>query len=150
MTHLIRTDSSNKDFIDLVKLLDADLAIRDGDKHDFYDRYNSIENLRHVVLAYEDEKAVACGAIKAYDRVCVEIKRMYTPPEHRGKGLASSILSELEAWAREEGNERCILETGIKMPEAIGLYLKSGYKIIPNYGQYIDASDSRCFEKYLS
>lgn len=149
MIQIKRTNSSNPDFIHLVKDLDADLAIRDGDKHDFYHRYNSIDNLDFVVLAYENKTLLGCGAMKKYDRVTLEIKRMFTPKDQRGKGVARKILAELERWADEGGFERCILETGVNMPEAIGLYLKSGYKLIPNYGQYIDAADSRCFEKYI-
>ena len=59
------------------------------------------------------------------------------------------ILHELETWAKELGYEKCYLETGIKMPEAIKLYEKSGYSLIPNYGQYIGVETSRCFEKQL-
>ena len=79
----------------------------------------------------------------------MEIKRMYTSPESRGKGIASSVLSELEGWASELSYEKCILETGKKQPEAIGLYEKNGYKTIPNYGQYAGIENSLCFEKHL-
>jgi hypothetical protein len=39
------------------------------------------------------------------------------------------------------------LETGKKQPEAIRLYEKNGYKLIPNYGQYAKIDNSVCFEK---
>ena len=83
-------------------------------------------------MAYVDKRPVGCGAMKEYDRIAIEIKRMYTPPQYRGKGVASKILSELENWASELSYEICILETGNKMSEAIGLYIKNSYKIIPN------------------
>jgi len=51
MITIIRTGSDNLDFIELVRLLDADLAIRDGDKHAFYDQFNKIDNIRYVVVA---------------------------------------------------------------------------------------------------
>jgi putative acetyltransferase len=144
---LQRTDSNNLDFIELVRGLDAELAERDGSEHSFYAQYNKVDMIRHVVIAYEGEQAVSCGAIKEFEPGVMEVKRMYTLPEYRGKGIADRILSELEKWAAELGCERCVLETGKRQPEAIALYTKSGYQIIPNYGQYMGVENSVCFEK---
>jgi GNAT superfamily N-acetyltransferase len=74
---------------------------------------------------------------------------MYTLPEVRGKGLATLVLNELELWAKELKYAKCVLETGKKQPEAIRLYEKNGYIIIPNYGQYAGIKNSLCFEKEL-
>ncbi|MBB4808098.1 GNAT superfamily N-acetyltransferase [Chryseobacterium defluvii] len=144
-----RTDSSDKDFQDLVKLLDADLAIRDGEDHAFYHQFNKIDMLKNCVVVYLEDNAIACGAFKPFSEESVEIKRMYTNPEKRKLGLASGILYELEIWARESGYKKCILETGLKQPEAIALYEKSGYHKIPNYGQYAGVENSVCFEKEI-
>lgn len=149
MLQAYRTTSQDKQFRDLVSALDADLAIRDGDDHAFYHQFNSITTINHVVLALQDAEALGCGAIKMFEPGVMEVKRMYTPPAHRGKGIASFILQELETWARELGYQKCILETGIKQPEAIALYKKCGYHIIPNYGQYAGVENSVCFEKIL-
>ena len=149
MIEIIRTNSENQDFVQLVRHLDADLAERDGNDHPFYAQFNKIDQIKHVVVAYEDSKPIGCGAIKEYAPNTMEIKRMYTSPGSRGKGIASRVLRELEGWAAELSYEKCILETGKKQPEAIGLYKKSGYKIIPNYGQYAEVKNSICFEKYL-
>lgn len=149
MIRLKRTDSQNSDFIKLVRELDADLAVRDGDDHAFYAQYNKIDLIKHVVVAYRDEMPVGCGAIKEYAEGIMEVKRMYTAPDLRGKGIASVVLSELEKWASELGYPKCILETGIKQPEAITLYKKNNYRFIPNYGQYEHVETSVCFEKIL-
>jgi putative acetyltransferase len=146
ITH-IRTDATNKDFVKLVRDLDADLAIRDGEDHSFYDQFNKIENLKHVVIIYENGLAVACGALKKYSGEAMEVKRMYTIPKKRGKGFATKILKELEQWAEELAFKKCILETGHMQPEAIACYKKNGYKLIPNYGQYSGVDTSFCFEK---
>jgi len=146
---IIRTNSDNTDFIDLVKLLDADLAIRDGEDHAFYAQYNKTGKIKYVVVGYEDNKPIACGAIREFTPQIMEVKRMYTLPEHRGKGIAQKLLFELEKWAKELSYTKCILETGKKQPEAIQLYKKSGYTIIPNYGQYAGIENSVCFEKEL-
>ncbi|MCU4175315.1 GNAT family N-acetyltransferase [Carboxylicivirga sp. N1Y90] len=150
MFEIVRTDADNKDFIKLVKELDSDLAIRDGEDHAFYAQYNKVDQIKNVVIVLEDEKAVACGAIKHFSKNSMEVKRMYTLPAQRGKGLASLVLKELEIWAKELGYNSCLLETGLKQPEAIALYQKNGYHIIPNYGQYADVENSRCFEKHLT
>ena len=72
---------------------------------------------------------------------------MFVPLESRGKGIATKVLLELEDWAREMSFTRCVLETGLKQPEAIRLYEKNGYERIANYGQYIDVGNSVCFGK---
>jgi len=146
---LIRTDAHNPDFINLVKLLDADLAIRDGEDHAFYAQFNSIEHIKHIVVAYKNDKPVSCGAIKEFSPDTVEVKRMFTIPEYRGRGIAALILKELEQWAEELSYKKCILETGKKQPEAIRLYEKNGYNRIPNYGQYYNVENSLCFGKDL-
>lgn len=149
MIRLLRTNSENSDFVILVKLLDAGLAIVDGDDHSFYSQFNKIDKIRFVVVAYENEKPVGCGAIKEFESGTMEVKRMYVSPDERKKGIASKILNELENWASELSCTRCLLETGKRQPEAIGLYNKSGYKQIPNYGQYANVENSVCFEKIL-
>jgi len=75
---------------------------------------------------------------------------MFTVSTNRGKNLASNVLHALETWAIEMGYQTCLLETGPKQPEAIRLYEKNGYKLIPNYGQYVGVESSICFEKRLA
>lgn len=149
MIELIRTDSDNPDFIDLVRQLDAYLAVTDGDEHSFYSQYNKLDKIRHVVLAYDGETPVGCGAIKAFAPDTMEVKRMYVSPEGRNKGIATKLLGELENWAAELSSKRCILETGKRQREAVELYKKNNYQIIPNYGQYAGVENSVCFEKIL-
>ena len=144
-----RTDSGNPDFIELVKHLDADLAIRDGAEHSFYDAFNKIDQIKYVIVLYENDQPLSCGAIKEYAPKVMEVKRMYTSPGSRGKDLAGLVLKELENWAAEMSYENCILETGKKQPEAIRLYKKNGYQLIPNYGQYAGIENSVCFEKKI-
>lgn len=149
MPILQRTNSANNDFIALVTLLDADLAAKDGAEHGFYNQFNKIDSINHVVVAYENGTAIACGAIKAFDADAMEVKRMFVNPAHRGKGIATAVLGELEKWAAELSFKKCVLETGKRQTEAIALYKKSGYTITPNYGQYLGVENSVCFSKNL-
>ncbi|OPB93236.1 GNAT family N-acetyltransferase [Elizabethkingia ursingii] len=149
MITINRTDSENKDFQDLIYKLDTDLAERNGEKNDFFAQFNKTNLIQNVIVAYSDNIPVGCGAIKVYDNNTMEVKRMFVLKEQRGKNIAGTILNNLEQWAKELSYNKCILETGDKMPEAIGLYRKSGYKQIPNYGQYENVESSLCFEKTL-
>lgn len=146
---LIRTNSDHPDFRALVVLLDQDLSIRDGEDHAFYAQFNKIEAIKEVVVAYKDDVAVGCGAIKPFSETEAEIKRMFVRPDNRGQGIARNILIELENWAQECHFTACVLETGKKQPEAIALYQKIGYIIISNYGQYIGVENSVCMRKVL-
>lgn len=150
MLNIKRTNSEDTDFQKLVLELDKDLAVRNGDSNDFFVQYNKIDSLNHVVVAYVDQVPVGCGAIKEYEVHSMEVKRMYVLPENRGTGVSVAVLKELEDWAMALGYKKCVLETGLKMPEAIGLYAKSGYQKIPNYGQYAGVEESVCFEKQLA
>ncbi|MBP6377847.1 MAG: GNAT family N-acetyltransferase [Kaistella sp.] len=148
MVKLLRTNSENQDFIQLVKMLDEYLAYVDGDDHAFYDQFNKIDSLQHCIVLFEEENPVGCGAIKGYDGETAEIKRMFVIPEFRGKGYATAILNELEQWAEELQFKKVILETGTGQKEAIKLYTKT-YQQIENYGQYKDVETSVCFSKQL-
>lgn len=147
MVQLKRTDSANADFQELVRLLDQDLGERDGDEHAYYAQFNKIDQLQHVVVAYLNDGTVGCGAFKPYGDNFVEIKRMYVRPALRGQRIAQQILTELEAWADEFKVSGFVLETGKRQPEAIRLYQRCGYKIIPNYGQYAGVENSVCMQK---
>ncbi|PCE66005.1 GNAT family N-acetyltransferase [Sediminicola luteus] len=144
-----KVENEHPDFQRLVSQLDLELAKRDGDAHGFYDQFNSIQNLRHCLVAYQGTKAVACGAFKAFDAETIEIKRMYTLMEFRGKGIAGKVLGQLESWALTLGYSQAVLETGKRQPEAIARYKKSGYNTTPNYGPYRGVENSICFIKVL-
>ena len=144
-----RTSSEDRDFQELVRLLDKDLLDRYGALQNFYSRFNSIKDLPTVVMAYYKGQPVGCGCFKQFDEGSVEIKRMYVSPVQRGKGIGATILAELEKWAAELKVGTIVLETGNNQPEAVHLYGKMGYAVIPNYGQYSGMETSICMKKEL-
>ncbi len=145
---LLKTNSNHSDFQKLTQLFDDYLVEIDGDEKDFFAQYNQIY-IDNVIVCYEDEIAVCCGAFKEYEPTVAEIKRMFVLPEKRSKGIASTVLNALEIWAKENGFQQAILETSNQLTNAISLYQKSGYEVIPNYGQYIDVESSVCMKKIL-
>ena len=147
---LTQTDQASKDFQQLVTLLDAELAIRDGDDHAFYQQFNGIETLNHVIVAYDNGQAVGCGAFKARNKEQIEIKRMFVLTAARKRGYATAILAALEEWGAELGFDQAILETGKAQIEALSFYPKQGYVIIPNFTPYENLKNSVCFQKFFN
>jgi GNAT superfamily N-acetyltransferase len=103
------------------------------------------------VVAWLDGFPVGCGALRPTKEKedTAEVKRMYVRPVARGKGLSLRILGKLESLASDFGYKTVILETGIRQPQAIGLYETSGYVRMGCYGQYEDDPLSLCFQKSL-
>jgi GNAT superfamily N-acetyltransferase len=149
MIRVARVSPKDPDFITLVKLLDQNLAISDGEDHGFYNKFNKLTSIKLGLIGYEDTIPVCCGAIKFFEADAFEIKRMFTIDTARGNAYAVVILNHLETWAQELGATRCVLETGINQRAAITLYKKCGYQRTPNYGQYKGVAQSFCFEKIL-
>lgn len=131
MVTICRTNSENKDFLNLVFELDKDLAKRNGNTNDFFAQFNKTDLIKNVVVAISDNAPAGCGAMKPYDQSAMEIKRMFVQPDMRGNGIAVAVLRELETWAKELGYKKCVLETGNQMPEAIRLYQKPAIKSSP-------------------
>lgn len=147
-----RVDWEDEELQELVQAQQAELAERYGEED--VDDEVSTRPLEAAVLVRHEGVAVACGALRdpntAFGEGVGELKRMYVVPEHRRKGLSRIVLRELEKIAVERGVRRLVLETGIKQPEAIGLYVSEGYLLIDSYPPYEDEEDSRCFAKTLT
>lgn len=146
---IVKTTSQNPDFLLLVTALDKSLWESYPELKTNYWGNNIIELNPNVVIIYLENKPVACGCFKKYDKNTIEIKRMFVSPEARGFGLAKRILQELELWASELGYSFSVLETLHKQQEAIGLYQKVGYAIVDNYEPYVGLENSICMKKKI-
>ena len=148
MLKLVRTDSTNPDFQGLIQKLDAELHARYGLQQEDYDRLNALDRAK-ALIGYINEMPVACGCFKLHAGQTAELKRMFVDRDHRQKGYSTLVLKNLEAWCTALGINTMILETGVRQPEAIGLYRKCGYTIIANFGPYADNDNSVCMRKTL-
>jgi len=146
---LVHTDATHADFRFLVQQLDEDLAARYGAQQEFYGQFNALAAIKQVIIAYQEDKPIACGAIKAFDEQSMEVKRMFVRASHRSLGIASQVLMALEGWARELNYIRCVLQLADNQSEALRLYQKNGYQVIANFGPYIGDEGSICMEKHL-
>jgi len=103
------------------------------------------------VVAYLDEVAVGCGAVRRLDEATAELKRMFVDPSVRGQRIGRAIVEALEGEARRLGITRVVLETGTRLAPAIKLYESMGYTSIPLFGEYLSSPDtSLCFGKSLA
>ena len=145
----IRTDGKNKDFIENCRLLDMDLDRRVGKKikRDKYTEVNQLDEINEAIVVYEGSKAIGGGAIRRYDDETVELKRVFIHTEYQGQGIGSKLVSLLIEWSVELGYKRMILETGELLVESCAVYRKLGFKVIPNYGPYVNMPESLCMEK---
>ncbi len=92
---------------------------------------------------------LACGGLRPLGPGTAELKRMFVAPQARGRGLSRLVLTALEDVAAGRGWHVLRLETGPRQTEALALYTRSGYRPIENFGHYVGAADSLCFEKVL-
>jgi putative acetyltransferase len=86
-----------------------------------------------------DGVGVACGGVAFYDGFA-EVKRMYTRPTARRKGVAAALLRHLEGEAKRAGHSVLRLETGMYQAEAIGFYERAGFERCEAFGDYLDLS----------
>lgn len=93
---------------------------------------------------------VGCGGVKLFGTDYAEIKRMYIRPQFRGLGFAKLMLDHLADYARNRGIAILRLETGISQREAIGLYERAGFQLIPPFGEYKPDPLSRFYEKRIA
>lgn len=100
-------------------------------------------------VAFDGDRAVATGGLRAIDDAHGEVKRMYVDPGYRGSGVASQMLRTLEADARARGWDRLVLETGDRMHAAQRFYTREGYAPIPLFGHYAGSDLSLCLGKPL-
>lgn len=146
-----RTDGKNKDFIENCRLLDMDLDRRVGKKieRDKYKKYNQLDEIKEAIVVYEGKRVIGGGAIRRYDDETIELKRVFVHTEYQGRGIGSRLVSLLIEWAAELGFRRMILETGELLAESCAVYKKLGFKVIPNYGPYVNMEESLCMAKPL-
>jgi len=87
----------------------------------------------YFLVARIDGAVAGCGALKRLDAGIAEIKRMWTAPAMRGRGVARRVLQALETIARESGVTTLRLETNRTLTEAQALYRQQGYAEVPAF-----------------
>ena len=141
--------AESADFRSLAAQLDAYYFALVGDIQLKYAEPNRPENMNALVVAYEGEIPIACGAWKAIDHETAEIKRIFVAPAYRRKGAASRVIRSLEENVLASGRRKLILETAVDTSGSHALYLSLGYKLRDYYGSPAGAENCMCFHKEM-
>jgi GNAT superfamily N-acetyltransferase len=143
-------DPASSEVAELLQALDADLARRYPGEPIFGIDAPTFKAAGGVFLVLRDARAsLGCGAYRPHAPGVAEIKRMFVTPSARGRGYSRLMLRALEERARGAGYSELLLETGERQPEAIALYISSGYRQVARFGEYVDNASSVCFAKVL-
>lgn len=151
-TALSRVTAEHPGFRALILELDAELRARYGEAQAFFAPFNGVAGIETAMLLSDASGWVACACFRPVpdEPGAVELKRMYVRPDRRGRGFARELIAGLEAWARELGFARMILELGDRQPEALAAYTRAGFARIPPFGPYVDQPISICLGKSLA
>ena len=143
---LHQVNSDNKDFVHLCNELDSflDLAIGGESKREKYKKFNYLNTMDYVIIAYHKEEAAGCAALRIYSDEDIEIKRVFVRENYRKQNIGGMLLEQLISYAKESGYQRIILETGNFLQASVRLYFRYGYEQIENYGAYKNMKESLC------
>ena len=150
-TEFLWTDGTNSDFQVFYQITEDYYSSLVGgeSKRKGFIPYNASAEIPYVLIAYQNKKAVGCAGLKRYDDTSAEIKRVWVQPLYRGSHIASRMMNLVEQKAGEQGFARVILQTRPQMTEAVAMYTKRGYYLIPNYPPYDKLVGAVCYAKDL-
>ena len=148
---IIHTNSDNSDFLTLGKMMDEELDnyINPQEVENFA---YSLENIEDCFVAYVNKQPVGCGCSKPFKPNVVELHKIYTIPDFRGKGVCREIIRNIEKAAKSNGYKTLVLETSRELQSSspsAKVYEKLGYKIVKNFPPYLDENESICMSKDL-
>ena len=141
------TDEKDERFLELVRELDRGYYERIGDELSKYDSYNEFKEPHIVILAFDDDTAVACASYREFDDDSVEFKRVFVKKEYRKRGIAHDIITDLEKLVIENSFRYSYIVTGKNNKASIKLYEKLNYELIDNFGQFKDDDTVICMKK---
>lgn len=146
--HIALESPNQPDVLQLIEDLDAyQRPLYPAESHHGIDLVKlCAENVLFAVARDHQMRSIACGAI-VLERDYGELKRMYTHPSERGKGIARTLLDFLETQAQGRGCSAFALETGYLQPEAISLYARCGYQRCGPFGDYTEDPNSVFMQK---
>ncbi len=147
---VLRAELSSPDAQTLIGALNAELLERypePGSTHFTLTEEQVVAGRGGFFIAYVDGAPQGCGAYRIPGGETAEIKRMYVTPAARSLKLCAGILDTLEWAAIADGATQLVLETGVRQPEARGLYDRAGFTPIRCWGEYVHSPTSVCLGK---
>jgi ribosomal protein S18 acetylase RimI-like enzyme len=101
-------------------------AEEEADLHDIKNQY--LASGGEFLIGIVENEVVAIGGFRRVANDLAEIKRMRIRSDLQGQGLGTSLLTELERRAREQGIRKLSLETAITRVRTPDFYRKHGYR----------------------
>jgi len=144
-------DPRTPDIRDLIEALDAyQASLYPPESNHLEPVEKLISPAYYFIAARQNHALLGIASFRRTSDSYVEIKRLYVPHQHRGKGLAMKLMAALEKKALREGYSEARLETGFRQNEALKLYHKLGYKKGDPFGSYCEDPLSIFMQKKLS
>jgi GNAT superfamily N-acetyltransferase len=86
---------------------------------------------RHIFMGEEDGGPVACCPLIAREPGCFELSRMAVHEARRGAGIGLKLVEHAIERAKALGAKRLYLESSVKLPNAVHVYEKAGFRHLP-------------------
>lgn len=139
------------DFLQLCDELDVFLnrAIGGEDKREKYKKYNHLDTMDYVIIAYDGQRAAGCAALRKYSETEIEVKRVFVKDSYRSRGIGGQMLGHLIKHASELDYKYMLLETGAFLAASVRLYKRYGFEKVENYGDYKDMPESLCMGREI-
>jgi uncharacterized protein len=71
---------------------------------------------------------VSLAGFSGPTRTGIRIGPVYTPPEHRRRGYATTLVADLSSWLLGHGHRACFLYTDLANPTSNRIYVEIGYE----------------------
>jgi GNAT superfamily N-acetyltransferase len=94
---------------------------------------NIAQNFDVFLVAYVQAELVATGGLKFETKTSAKVVRMSTAKAFRRRGIARTILAELETTAKARGIKHLALVTNKDWPEAVNFYERHGFSLFEHY-----------------
>lgn len=66
----------------------------------------------------------------------IRIGPVFTPPEHRRRGYATTLVADQSRWLLEQGYRSCFLYTDLSNPTSNAIYERIGYRRVAESTEY--------------
>ena len=88
-------------------------------------------------LVWDDNGPVSLAGFGNSTPTGTRVGPVYTPPEHRGRGYATSLVASLTAERLAAGLAFCFLFTDLANPTSNAIYARIGYEPVADWDQWV-------------
>lgn len=110
-----------------------------GETTNYDQAFQIIEKPDHnnAIYLWQDEVAVSVAGFTGATPNGIRVNFVYTPPQYRGNGYASSCVAALSQMLLNQGNKYCFLLADLANPTSNHIYQKIGYQSVGDMHEYL-------------